>query len=56
MDYIKNSPAETSEETDEFLTNFCLYLAHALIKDTGYGQQSRDELNRVADIISDVIM
>lgn len=56
MDYIKNSPAETSEETDEFLTNFCIYLAHALIKDTGYGQQSRDELNRVADIISDVIM
>ena len=46
---------EVSDEQDEFLTNFCLYLAHALIKDTGEGGDAREELTKVADIINDVI-
>ncbi len=55
QDKIKNQDIVTSEEDDEFLQNFCLYLAHALIKDTGYGQVSRDELGKTMDIVNDVI-
>ena len=46
----------TTEEDDEFLQNFCIHLAHALIKDTGCGQLSREQLGKVADIINDVIV
>ena len=53
---IKTSPEVTTDDEDEFLQNFCIHLAHALVKDTGYGQQSREELGRVADIIGDVLM
>lgn len=56
LDHIRNGKTETSEEQDEFLTNFCIYLAHALIKDTGYDGNAREELGKVADIINDVIM
>ena len=56
MNYIRNNTHETTDEQDEFLQNFCIYLAHALIKDTGYGDISREELGKVADIINDVIM
>ena len=52
---IKTGSEETTEKDDEFMANFCIYLAHALIKDTGFGQTSRDELCKVADIINDVI-
>ena len=51
---IKGAPQELSDDKDEFLQNFCLHLAHALIKDTGSGQIARDELCKVADIINDV--
>ncbi len=51
---IQFSPVETNDEEDEFLDNFCIYLAHALIKDHGTGQLSREELCKVADIINDV--
>ena len=47
---------ETNEDDDEFLQNFCLHMAHALIKDFGYGQISRDELSRIANIINDVVI
>lgn len=52
---IKTSSIELAVDEDEFLQNYCIYLAHALIKDTGYGQQSREELEKVADIINDVL-
>ena len=52
---IKTHTDTTNNDEDEFLHNFCLHFAHALIKDTGYGQQSREELEKVADIINDVI-
>lgn len=52
---IKTSHIELAADEDEFLQNYCIHLAHALIKDTGYGQQSREELEKVADIINDVI-
>lgn len=55
LERIKSNPHPTQEDEDEFLQNFCLHLSHALIKDTGYGQLSREELCRVADIINDVI-
>lgn len=51
LDKISSSPEETTDEEDEYLQNFALYLAHALIKDFGYGQASRQELIKVADII-----
>jgi hypothetical protein len=56
MEDIKNSLEELSNEDLEFLDNFCIYLAHALLKDTGCEKTSRDELGKVADIINDVIM
>ena len=49
---IQNDTEEIKEEQDEFLTNFCVHLAHALIKDTGGGQLAREELVKVADIIN----
>ncbi len=52
---MANSPHVTDEVEDEFVQNFCIHFAHALIKDTGFGQTSRDELERIADIINDVI-
>ena len=51
---IQNFAVETTDDQDEFLTNFCVYLAHALIRDTGEGQLARKELCRVADIIKTV--
>ena len=47
---------DTTDEEDEFIGNFCVYLAHALISDTGFNDLARQELCRVADIIKDVIM
>ena len=55
QDKIQNHIDTTNETEDEFLHNFCIYFAHALIKDTGFGQTSREELEKVADIINDVI-
>ena len=52
---IKIGVSEVDEDKDEFMQNFCLHLAHALIKDTGSGQLAREELCKVADIINDVI-
>lgn len=52
---INSAEKETSEEEDEFIDNFCIYLAHALIKDTGTSQRPREELSKVADIINDVM-
>lgn len=56
MDKISHSEETTTNDEDEVLQNFCIYLAHALIKDTGFGQQSREELAKVASIINDVIL
>lgn len=52
---VWKSGEELSDDEDEFLTNFCIYLAHALIKDYGMGGVARDELLRCAKIIEDVI-
>ena len=52
---IKNSNFETTESEDEFLQNFCIHFAHALIKDTGFGGKSREELEKICEIILDVI-
>ena len=56
MEKIQTSLDETTDDEDEFVANFCLHLAHALIKDTGAGQTSREELCKVADIINTVIV
>lgn len=55
MNKIKTSKTEVEDDKDEFVQNFCIHLAHALIKDTGSGQLAREELCKVADIINDVI-
>lgn len=49
------SNEELTDDEDEFLTNFCIYLAHALIKDYGMGGVARDELMRCAKIIKDAV-
>ena len=54
-DKVMHSQNETNEEDDEFLCNFCIHLAHSLIKDTGLSEIAREELGKVADIINDVI-
>lgn len=48
---ISFDPDETTDDEDEYLQNFALYLAHALIRDSGCGPVSRNELVKVADII-----
>ena len=55
QDKILTHSDETTSEEDEFLQNFCIHFAHALIKDTGYGSHSREELGKICDIINDVI-
>ncbi len=52
---MTSSPHVTTEGEDEFIQNFCIYFAHALIKDTGFGQSSREELEKITDIVNDVI-
>lgn len=56
MEDIKTKMTEINDEDEEFVMNFCIHFAHALIKDTGGGQLAREELGKVADIINDVIM
>lgn len=51
---IQYAEVDTTEEEDEFVMNFCIHLAHALIKDTGGGQLARAELCKVADIVKEV--
>ena len=55
LNKIKTCDECTVDDEDEFLANFCIYLAHALIKDHGFGSISREELSKIADIINDVI-
>lgn len=54
VEKIKTCEQPTQDSEDEFLANFCIYLAHSLIKDTGYNDIAREELCKVADIINDV--
>lgn len=37
VERILHGTNESTNEDDEFMANFCLYLSHALIKDTGEG-------------------
>ncbi len=55
QDKMHCSQYDTTEDEDEFIINHCMHLAHALIKDAGYGEQSREELSKVCNIIQDVI-
>ena len=52
---IKNNEEDTTENEDEFMGNFCIYLAHALIQDVGFGGLAREELMKTADIINCVV-
>ena len=47
---------EITDEEEEFLDNYCIYLAHALLKDTGPGAHARSELSKVCSIIKDVMI
>lgn len=55
VDCIKNGKIEIDDKDDEYIYNFHLYLAHALLKDYGPDGISRSELKQVAKIILDVI-
>ena len=55
LEEIYHGATELSDDQDEYLTNFCMYLAHALIKDHGGGQLAQEELRKMATIIIDVI-
>lgn len=56
IDTISHGLDPTTDDEDEFIINFCIYLAHALIKDYGDTGQARDELLRCVRIIEDVII
>ena len=51
IDKISSCTEETTDVEDEYLSNFGIYLAHALLKDYGFGASSIAELIRVAKII-----
>lgn len=51
---MRTGSDETTDEEDEKMINHSLYLAHALIKDAGYGRIAREELCKMADIINDI--
>lgn len=53
-DKVFNGDESTTDVEDEFLLNFCLYLAQALVADTGFSEKAREELTKTADIINDV--
>ena len=55
VEKMLKGPDVTNDEEDEFIHNFYIHLAHALIKDTGYDLRDREELGKAADIINDVI-
>ena len=50
-----NHEEPTTNAEDEFLQNHCIYLAHAIIKDAGFGCRSREEMCKMADIVNDVL-
>ncbi len=47
---------EITDEEEEFLDNYCIYLAHALLKDTGPGAHARAELSKMCSVIKDVMI
>ncbi len=55
QDKIRNHEEPTTNAEDEFLQNHCIYLAHAIIKDAGFGYRSREEMCKMADIVNDVL-
>ena len=55
MENLVTRDSESTDEEDEFIGNFCIHFAHALIADTGFGGAARDELCRITDIIDDVV-
>ena len=46
---------ELTDKEDEKLDNHCLYLAHALLKDTGPAGTAREELGKMCDVILSVL-
>lgn len=53
-DKVSNGDESTTDEEDEFLLNFCIYLAQALVADAMFSEKAREELTKTADIINDV--
>ena len=56
QDKMSHGSYDTTDDEDEFVVNFSLYLSHALIKDFGFGQVAREELSKVGTIIQDYLM
>jgi len=55
INHIQTSSHETTDEDDEYIYNYHLYLAHALLMDYGPQGTSRSELRQIAKIILDVL-
>lgn len=47
---------ELTDKEEEKLDNHCLYLAHALLKDIGPAGTAREELEKMCNVIKDVII
>lgn len=46
---------ELTDKEEERLDNHCIYLAHALIKDAGPGDKTREEMRKMCTVILDVL-
>ena len=55
LDDLEKSTHSLTDDREEFILNFCIYFAHALIKDTGRSDSTDEFLSKVADIINDVV-
>lgn len=56
MHQIMYGSCEITDNEEEFLDNYCIYLAHALLKDTGPGAHARAELSKMCSVIKDVMI
>lgn len=54
-DKIFHGEETTHDEEDEFILNFAVYLAQALIADAGFSEIAREQLGKMADIINDAV-
>ena len=55
-DKILNGKEATHDEEDEFLLNFPLYLAQALVSDAGFSETAREQLTKMAGIINEAVI
>lgn len=55
IDKVFTGEQELTDEEDEKLDNHCLYLAHALLKDAGPGEKSREDMRKMCTVMLDIL-